>query len=171
MAAPNKPAPPHAVEDTLAARGVTHFVVAWDAVSGAQRYDIRFTPEAGGASDRTDVTSGSRFDGLSPNLTYSIQIRAANNDGESPWSDPRMSCTRPLRPPAPASGLNEMTQLGVLIKWDLQAAVSGVNGSANIRVILGRVTGGQAQPISTALGLRNSTKIGHMVLEISTNCD
>jgi fibronectin type 3 domain-containing protein len=105
----------------------TKIVVSWEAVTGAQSYEVfRSSTEAGAYNPIVVDISGTSYadETVTLNNDYFYKVSARNILGESPLSDAAFGATKPLAAP---TGLNAFTQSASSIKitWN---AVSGASG-------------------------------------------
>ncbi len=64
--------------------------VSWDAPDNTDSYDLQYREAAGGSwNDGTQNQTGTSatITGLDGDTSYQVQVRASNDEGDSPWSD------------------------------------------------------------------------------------
>ena len=86
----------------VSAKTATSISYLWDAVTGADTYELRYRQTGTGTwTDRTNLTSlGITASGLLPNTNYEAQVRTVIGSEASLWSDV-LRDTTPQRPTAP----------------------------------------------------------------------
>lgn len=93
-------------------------IIAWDAVSGADYYDIEADGEIINGLEQTSYIHS----GLMPNTQHSYRIRSGSSRGESEWSALISARTKF---PAPDEILITSTSTEILVEWE---AVNGAEG-------------------------------------------
>lgn len=106
MPPPDQPSPPRLQADGLgsteSARAADSLALAWNAVSTADRYDLRLVSSTGTVTDVNGLTAITRtVAGLKSDTEYRASVRARNNDGASAYSGAFATRTRPPTPAPP----------------------------------------------------------------------
>ena len=133
--------PPDAPDaPTVTAASPTSLAVAWVAPSTVGRpsindYDVQYRIAA--SSDAfTDagfdgITTTITLEGLQPDTAYEVQVRAHNDEGTSPWSDPSTGTTdrSPLAPPVVE---DQTATVGTPFSYQFAAGVQPVDYHATL---------------------------------------
>ena len=98
--------------------------VSWNAVSGADSYDIQRMESGGSWGDTVDAGAGTSYSytGLTMNTEYSIRVRTVDGSRTSGWTA-SVSATTDVQPPGNPEA-NEESASSVRVTWD---AVSGAD--------------------------------------------
>ena len=126
---PDKPAPPvlfgATPQDREASRRSDSLRLDWTPVAGATHHDIRF----GDSDIRPDVPRGAFLGSLGPDVAYAVTVAHRNDGGDSPWSDPLHTATRPATPSAPtlASAADARGSSALILTWPPAAGAATYN--------------------------------------------
>ncbi|MDR1858300.1 MAG: fibronectin type III domain-containing protein [Treponema sp.] len=115
----------------------TSIAIAWNAVSGANKYHVYAGTVAGSLTLRGNPTSASfLIEGLTADTTYYIEVSAENEAGEGTKSAPITVTTNLGVKPAAPSGLavGAITETSIAITWD------SVPGASSYKVFAGTTT-------------------------------
>ena len=137
------------------ATGENSATVNWNAVTGAESYDVLFN----GTVQNVKTTSAT-FTGLTANTSYSYQIRVRTKDGASSYSTAKTIRTAPT---APASPTVNATQSAVTISW------GSVSGATSYDLIFNGTTYRVSGTYKTISGLSAGTNYTYQIR--SNNAD
>ena len=123
------PSPPPEPPTGLTAREVSASAiqVSWNAVSGADRYEIQKQQEGGSWGVAVDVGSATsyRATGLRSNTSYLFQVRTIDGSETSGWTSPPASATtEPEVEPPTGLRANGISSSAIRVRWN---AVQGAD--------------------------------------------
>jgi signal peptidase I len=117
----------------------TSLDLAWDAVDGAEDYEVAWRfhredpwSEAGDAwiegedtwSEGVDAEASWMIEGLEPETTYDLRVRAVGAEGAGPWSASVDATTERLETPGDVAVLG-VSSATIDLAWDMVAAADG----------------------------------------------
>ena len=116
---PPPPGNPLAPTGLTSTTTITTAELKWDAVAGAQTYDIEIKGPQGYKSDASDISVTSFLvTGLKGGETYDWQVRATNASGSSAWAEANFTTPDPPPPPAnPSNLLAHPSTTNVALSW------------------------------------------------------
>ena len=94
--------------------------LAWNAVTGASSYQIRYRETNGQWGPVNTYTTPTTFKGLILNTRYEFQIRSVNAEGNSGWSPILAVSTHPLPPTTAPTDFRSMAQMSnsITLAWN-----------------------------------------------------
>ena len=143
------PNPPSAVTVNASKNSV---VLKWNAVTGAASYDILFD-----GSKYKVYGTYHEVRNLSPDTSYTYQIRSNNANGSSSYSTVKTVSTLPNPPAVPANVNASSTKDSVTVTWN------AVQGAASYDVEIGNNIYNVTGTSKTATGLKSDTSYSYRV--------
>lgn len=130
--------------------------LVWTAATGATSYDVRYGTATGSYSSTvTGVTSPYSLNGLAPNTTYYISIRAKNAIGAGTNLD-SSELSGKTATAAPSGLTATATTSQIVLNW------TGVTGASSYNIYRGTTTGSYAllaSPAGTGVSYTDSTAV------------
>ena len=107
------PYPPQAPVNVKAELSIRNVTVHWPKVEGADSYEIEV--------DRLILDNGAAtsylHEGLEPLSGHTYRVRAVNEGGKSPWSEPLDITTHPEIPVAPTNVMTTSEETSISVLW------------------------------------------------------
>lgn len=138
-----------APENTSGITNENSVTISWEAVPDATSYDILINGKVYNATGSSKTITG-----LSPNTSYSYQVRVNNENGSSSYSTAKSVKTSPSRPTIPKATASENS---VTLSWDMVIGATSYDVLFNETVY--RVTGTS----KTFTGLTSDTSYTYSV--------